>query len=214
MAFEPRRACGYRKVGGLYLVSDNTQDYMPCCRLPIPLHVCPVCHQGIKQTRGWTWIDPKPFVAAPCKFPKGTVAFRICGMRVLETKERVGLLWVGERFYPTPAHFMQEVNEMGLSRRIIKPPRGLKLGEDWVFMAHPKAIAPIDPMRDPTFGPGVFHVFKPSRIEKIITETQARDEKEMEKLHARNITPVVVPDDDRDHQGSVYEKEETAQLPL
>ena len=54
MAVEARRGCGYRKVGGLYLMGGT--GGMPCCKMPIPLHVCPTCHGGIKQTRGWSWI--------------------------------------------------------------------------------------------------------------------------------------------------------------
>ena len=55
MAVEAKRGCGYRKVGGLYLVSDGLG--IPCDRLPITLEVCPCCGAGIKPARGWTWVD-------------------------------------------------------------------------------------------------------------------------------------------------------------
>ncbi len=55
MAVERRRGCGYRKVGGLYMVSGGPGR--PCDRLPIALTVCPVCSHGWKQTRSWTWVD-------------------------------------------------------------------------------------------------------------------------------------------------------------
>jgi hypothetical protein len=42
-------------------------------------------------------------------------------------------------------------------------------------------------------------VFQPIGIEKIVTKTESRDAKEMEKLAKRGIDPVVVPDDDEDH---------------
>ncbi|MEI6227005.1 MAG: hypothetical protein WCS72_19880 [Deltaproteobacteria bacterium] len=45
-------------------------------------------------------------------------------------------------------------------------------------------------------------------IEKIVTETESKDEAAMEELKGRGITPFVVPDDDKDHQGSVYDSEE------
>lgn len=62
MAVEARRGCGFRKVGGLYMVSGALSS--PCERLPLELHVCPVCNAGIKQTRAWQWIKPP---AAPLR---------------------------------------------------------------------------------------------------------------------------------------------------
>jgi hypothetical protein len=41
MAVEPKRGCGYRKVGGIYLVSGG--EGRPCGCLQIPLHTCPSC---------------------------------------------------------------------------------------------------------------------------------------------------------------------------
>jgi hypothetical protein len=46
---------------------------------------------------------------------------------------------------------------------------------------------------------------EPTKIEKIVTASQAADAEEMEKLEKAGITPVVVPDGDRDHQGTVYD---------
>jgi hypothetical protein len=40
---------------------------------------------------------------------------------------------------------------------------------------------------------------QPERIEKLVTESQSRDATEMAKLARRGITPVVVPDNDPDH---------------
>lgn len=61
---EAARGCGYRKKGGLYLVAPKPNA--PCGRLPIPLDVCPCCHSGIKPTRAWTWVQPKPLFAVKC----------------------------------------------------------------------------------------------------------------------------------------------------
>ena len=55
MAVEAKRGCGYRKVGGLYMVGGGVG--IPCDRLPFELTVCSCCGQGIKQARGWTWVD-------------------------------------------------------------------------------------------------------------------------------------------------------------
>jgi len=213
MAIEPRRGCGYRKVGGLYIVSGGLGD--PCCKLPILLKVCPTCGGGVKQTRGWTWIDPRPWLKGPCS----REAFINCPAASAEAMgDRVGLLWIGEKFYPTPAFFVEEANRLGISRRITAIPRGFKVGEHWVFLAHPKVklVLPLDagPTDKADWVAGIFRIFKPDRIEKIVTETMAKDEAEMAKLAEHNITPVIVPDDDKDHQGTVYDEEPEAEPEL
>lgn len=38
---EGARGCGYRKAGGIYLVSGGIPR--PCGKLPIPLTTCPTC---------------------------------------------------------------------------------------------------------------------------------------------------------------------------
>jgi hypothetical protein len=173
--------------------------------LPILLQVCPTCNSGIKQTRGFQWIDAKPLLSGAC------TSSRPCPAADPTTLgDRVGLLWIGAKFYPTPTDFMAEAGTMGVSRRIVAVPRGFKLGETWVFFAHPR----VKEIVDPTTGKGewiggVFHIFRPTRIEKIVTETQANDEAAMTKLAEAGITAVIVPDDDRDHQGTVYDKDIT-----
>jgi hypothetical protein len=196
MAQEARRGCGYRKVGGLYLCGGGLGT--PCCKLPIELHVCPTCNGGIKQTRSWQWIDPQPWLKGAC-----THAGRICpAADPGRLGERVGLLWIGARFYAMPADFMAEATAMGVSRRITAVPRGFELGKTFVFLVHPR----MKQTADGDWIGGVFHIFKPERIEKIVTETQAQDETEMHKLADAGIRPVIVHDDDRDHHGTVYDK--------
>src|SRR5215468_1900417 len=102
MAVEPKRGCGYRKVGGLYLVSGR--DGAPCCKMPIALTVCPTCGTGVKQSRGWTWIDARPWLQGPCKWPNQ----HCIAADPTQLGERVGLLWIGEKFYPTTQHFQRE----------------------------------------------------------------------------------------------------------
>ena len=211
MAVEPRRGCGFRKVGGLYIVGGKLQD--DCCKLPIPLHVCPTCAQGVKQTRGWTWIDPRPWLTERCSLRKP-----LCPASTPELLgERVGLLWIGRAFYPTPGAFQHEAAIYGVSRRIAALPRGFKLGEHGVFLAHPEAVW-IDDQETRPHGwpraPGIFSIFKPTAFEKIVTETQAADHDLMDDLLKRGITPVIVPDDDPDHQGTVYDEADDPELPL
>lgn len=202
MAIEAKRGCGYRKVGGLYLVCDPGGQ--PCERLPIPLDVCPCCGGGIKQTRGWTWIDPILFTHHPCAGKCDTH----CPLAdISRLGDRVGLLWVGSGFYPTPDHFETEAANLGISKRIAAVPRGFKVGETWIMLAHPTAATTQDEeLKIQKKCPGIFRAFKPQRLEQLITETQSKDEVLMHRLEKQNITPVIVPDDDPDHRGTVYDK--------
>ncbi len=204
MAVEPRRGCGYRKAGGLYIVGGGMGA--DCCKLPLALTVCPTCAQGVKQTRGWTWIDPRPWLEGECR---QSGYFACPAAFPARLGERVGLLWIGRQFYPTPGTFLHEAKNHGVSRRIAAVPRGFKLGEHWVFLAHPEAMVTDDGRM-----PGIFSIFKPTAFEKIITETQAKAADLIADLNKRQITPVIVPDDDPDHQGTVYDEAEDPQLPL
>jgi len=181
-SIEGPRGCGFRKVGGLYLVSGNVG--VPCRKLPIPLEVCPVCGAGFKPARGWTWVDGDKIVAMKeydCEklciyYDKG------CIISPIHEIGRAGLIWVGTKFYSTTQAFLDEASAMGVSRRIPGIPRGFELGETVVFLAHRFAI---DGER-----PGIFQVFRPERIEKIVSGDESKEE--IEKMEARGITPVKV----------------------
>lgn len=221
MAVEQKRGCGYRKVGGLYLVCDGVG--FRCDLLPYNLEVCPVCSQGIKPSRSFTWIIPNKLFerSQECRATCPIIAY--CPLRF---EQKQGLMWVGGGFYKEPGDFIKEAHEMGISKRISAVPNGFKVGETWVFLAHKKAgrkkvavdvVEGRDELTDQAVrleqekeveAPAVFYSFKPTRIEKIVTETQSKDEAEMQKLKERGITPVAVPDDDPDHKGTVYDKKE------
>jgi hypothetical protein len=206
VAVEAKRGCGYRKVGGLYLVCDL--GGISCCRLPIPLTVCPCCGEGIKQARGWVWVDPRKLLPpAACVAALPDAAPFCPATDPAHFGERAGMIWVGKAFYPTPAHFSHEAGRHGISRRVKALPQGFKLGEHWVLLAHPEACANGEEKI-----PGIFMIFKPQRLEKIVKQSmydaapeshygleRAGDEK-------RGITWVPVPDNDMDHQGSVYDR--------
>jgi hypothetical protein len=238
MAVEAKRGCGYRKVGGLYLVGGGIG--VPCDRLPIPLTVCPCCGQGIKQSRGWTWVDVNKLVEGPHQINKsdfqliGGSEVRGCWSEPClemekcilcghpETLGKAGLLWIGAQFYKTPEEFIVEGRALGFSRRIRTVPRGFKSGETWVLLAHPNAIETWETDTDAdveqnfpltgapqkqVFKPGIFYLWRPERLEKIVSESE-RGSEEIQDLEKRGITPVFVPDDDADHQGSVFDKQE------
>lgn len=198
MAIEPRRGCGFRKVGGLYLVGDS--GGFSCDRLPFPLTICPTCGAGIKPSLGWTWIFGHNLLGGVHENCKCNDQCPIC--HPAKMGRRSGLMWVGSSFY-TPNSFAQEAIKMGVSKRISTVPKDLELGSTWVLLAH-RQVVPVEkegPLFDmPTLGPGIFFAFIPQRIEKIVTESQSKDESLIQRLQARGITPVVVPDDDQDHQ--------------
>ena len=127
------------------------------------------------------------------------------------------MLWIGEKFYKTPLEFMREGKSMGFSRRIKALPRGFKVGETWVLLAHPKVIRTTEVIEGELIEqrekwlPGIFTLWLPSRIERIMKESE-RDGEEAKKLIEQGITIVYVPDNDPDHQGSVYDKPEDEDL--
>lgn len=222
MAVEARRGCGFRKVGGLYLVGGSGGIH--CDRLPIALEVCGCCGQGIKQTRGWTWVDIAGLVGGDHLIHPdlGTVGLgqvgapQPCGCNPgcplchnVAKMGKGGLLWIGTQFYPTIEHFEAEARAQGISRRITTLPRGFELGKTWLLLAHPHGI--IKPTSELKAGyvPAIFRVWKPERIERIYLESQRGSEAVLAD-EKRGITPVFVPDADKDHQGSVYDKEEDA----
>jgi hypothetical protein len=222
MAVEKKRGCGYRKIGGLYLVSDGAG--IACDRLPIALDVCPVCSHGFKQTRGWTWVDVNGLVGGVHRDCEDEFPCPLC--MATDEMGKAGLIWIGERFYKTPADFDKESAELGVSRRLKAVPRGFKVGETWVLLAHPKTIRMgcsacmakgyIGEMgqselceacdgKGHKFLAGIFKVWRPQRLEKILPES-LRHSLEHQDCEENGITAVFVPDNDPDHQGSVYDK--------
>lgn len=209
---EGPRGCGYRKGGGIYLVSAGLGE--PCERLPLPVVQCPTCGHGVKPARGFAWIDGEEFFG---HIKHGTeqhdrrcpLGMRTSGQRVegingapaidihLDGKDltKSGILWIGEKFYPTVAHFTEEAARMGVSRRISQMPREFEVGKTWVFLGHRKSIMRIVDNKElgrgeVVFTPGVFRVFKPERAEYVVTGKET--EEELEALVKRGLTPVAV----------------------
>lgn len=236
---ERARGCGFRKGGGMYLVNDGAGR--SCGRIPLPLHVCPTCSQGIKPARGFTWVDGKAVLAAApaCTLPdvpletlallgmaadkaRDVAASAICetcsfnGLR----EGKVGLMWVGGKYYPTPESFKKEAVSMGLSKRIAQIPKELVVGTTWVWLAHRETIPAehkldcrglgsmketdieglVRKTNDGTLlewcncgakpTPGVFHAFVPTRIEYVVKGDES--DIEIEALAKRGLTLVKV----------------------
>lgn len=185
---DSERGCGWRKAGGLYLVADGPN--VPCGRMYLPISVCYTCGHGLKPSRGWTWVtmptmllyeEPKECTMPHC------VACPLCPQR---HEERMGLLWCGEQFYPTPQDWIREAIEQGVSRRIAALPKGLVLGETWVLMAHRKAIMEVDEAGEIHYTAGIIQAFRPTGAEYVVRGDES--EEELEAMVKRGITPIKV----------------------
>jgi hypothetical protein len=204
---DAERGCGKRKPGGVYLRGDGV--FEPCGKLPIPLGVCPFCHGGIKITRGLQQINLK-MLQEPIECNKPD-----CGACLTKSTEWAWLMSVGEKFYKMPADFMREAFVQGISKRIHQIPHGFKVGESVVALAHKKACVSLEPQPEyiyaegtpesmfenqeslaqlnplkPKFAPGIFTLFRPSRIEYVARGDEM--DEEIEKLLKRGIQPVQV----------------------
>jgi len=215
MSVEQIRGCGYRKVNGLYLCGKFI--HIPCDRMPFPLTVCPVCGQGIKVSRGFTQVNPYRLwgIHENCQD-----IFRPCFLCDPQDQPAYIML-VGEKYYKTPVEFLDEAFSMGISKRIPFIPKGLELGTTVIYLAHNKAIkvnvaAAVQQAMSILEGEdtqqpklvetdrvekklGIFCAFIPNRVEKLLWESKATPE-ELEKMAKREITPVIVPDGDKDHE--------------
>ncbi len=207
VSVEGPRGCGFRKGGGIYLVSGGLSE--PCPKLPIELHSCPTCGGGVKQARGFTWILPDPLLDPGAH---GSNAHDVCCplglvMTINHWRhgERAGLIWVGEKFYATPEEFMAEARTMGVSRRISQVPRDFQVGETWIALAHPKAVpgecehgapascpCPSCPNKQSAgeWHGGVITFFKPTAIEYVIKGDESNAE--LDALEARGFELVRV----------------------
>lgn len=200
---DSKRGCGWRKPGGIYLRCDGISR--ACGKLPVPLGICPCCHAGIKPARGWTWIDIRPFTEPVKCALEGEAACASCVLS--HPPAQVGLLWIGEKYYPKPSDWIEEAHKLGVSRRISAVPKDFEVGTTWVFAAHRKAIPGFDESKCTCHcpdgkgqhlagcegyiaTPGIFHVFRPDRIEYVTTGKES--EEELAALAKRGLTLVKV----------------------
>lgn len=71
---------------------------------------------------------------------------------------------------------------------------------------------PCESFQAPKPTPGIFCAFVPRAVELILRESDATPER-VEKEKKRGVTVVAVPDDDRDHQGTVWDKDDEESQP-
>lgn len=195
---EGQRGCGYRKKGGLYLMGGI--EFSGCCKLAAPLHSCPTCGNGIKFSRGFTWISTGLFPGRCRQYenqPKD-ITSQYCILS--NTDARIGLMWVGEKFYNTPQAFMNEARVMGVSKRIAQLPKDCKVGETWIALAHRKCsrivYAPDDieafkeAMKNPQYSPAVFMIFKLTGVQYVVNGDETAEE--LQRMEKRNIDLVTI----------------------
>lgn len=232
---EPRRGCGYRHVGKLYIRGEGI--LVPCHRLPFPLTACPVCGEGIKFTRGWVRLNPRRLlrecgdevIACPqcgeqmekanefaerkfvniwlCKDCRIAIKRHpepcSCDIHcpVCHPPEKAFMLWVGEKYYPTPHDFAIEAEKLGVSKAVPSIPRDFELGKTLVYLAHRKAVDLYIENKNTLVGyemkkhSGIFMAFRPTHFEILIKESDYKAKKEeYDKLEERGIKVIVVPD--------------------
>lgn len=232
---EPRRGCGYRRVGKLYVRGSGV--FAECHRLPIPLTVCPICGSGIKHTRGWIRLNPRKLFGT-CT--EGIIRCPECGGEMIKAEEFAGkkfrriwlcdsckialerhpelctcgkncpvcnppekvfMLWVGEKYYPTPSDFISEAMELGVSKAVPSIPKDFELGKSIVFLAHRKAVDMFIENPETLTGyevkkfPGIFMTFVPTHFEILVRKSDYEANKDKyEEMEKRGIEIIVVPD--------------------
>lgn len=219
---DKRRGCGWRQPGGTYLISEGVAR--SCGLLPVPLETCPTCSQGIKPSRGWTWIDFEALIShagIDCKSESSHCVG--CPFRDAEFGDTQGLLWIGGSFYKTPGDWTAEAVRQGVSRRISQVPNDFVIGETWCLVAHREAIEKVCPRhvdhmlesleqikdcehckgKGKVFTAAIFHAFKPTAIEYVVKGDET--EEQLERLVKRGITPIRV---ERDEEGLDLDGEE------
>lgn len=189
-SIEAARGCGYRKEGGLYLVSGEMELH-GCRKLPLPLEVCSTCGLGIKPFRGFGWVNAAEMF-------KGSLDC-IPGCVIEPPPERAGLIWIGEKFYTADA-FTLEAMRQGVSRRIKSVPKGLEIGKTVILVAHRQA-----PLGKDRTGPAVFGAFVPRAIEYIVKPDDSNEK--LQRLADRGIRLVRVTRD-IDLQMPLFENQE------
>jgi len=201
MPVTSKRGCGYVQVHKLYLTIEKGGLTHHCDRLPIELEPCPTCGSVPHFSRGITKVDPYQLwgVHSSCDCKD------FCPLCFPQTDSRSApsfLMWVGEKYY-TVDSFLEEGDELGVSKAIPFVPKDFVLGQSFVYLARrnyvdkvegynpdPKKVKKVD---------GIFAAYRPTKIQYVITETESEDKELIKDLKEKGITPLIVPDDDEAH---------------
>lgn len=197
------RKCGWRKPGGFYLVTDPGEAY-PCGRLPHPVIPCSCCGRIFEQTRNIEFTHTKALFSESKCAADAKHCSNCAFTRIIDSNE-IGLMWVGKQFY-SAQEFESESRNLGISKRIASNSwHRIEPGVTWIALAHPEAMpeetctscngkptkkGPIckkcdDAGKTPP-SPGIFRVFRPSRIEYIVDPNDSPGT--LETLHKAGVT--------------------------
>jgi hypothetical protein len=208
MAVEPKRGCGYREIGGTYLVGSGI--LAECDRIPMPLpEACPCCNGGIKHTRTPRKIDALKLWGEHEHCTEGEFLYitpvlterRIpSGCYVCHpTNDTAYIMGVGENHYPKPQDFVEEAVRLGVSKRIPAVPRDVVVGKTKIFLTHKRALQiQTKPGEKEKWQAGVIYAFVVTAVEQIVKQSEY--ESQQKALAKRGIKAVAVPDNDPDHQ--------------
>ena len=195
---EQKRGCGYRAIGGLYLVSDPGFQ-LQCNGLPLKLEPCQCCGFEPVFNRNLQRINPKyiAHIRAPHQCYDCS-CWKDCPICYPQKSGSYGLMFVGKQSY-TPSSFIKEAYAQGVSKRIPEIPSWLKLGETWVFLAHNQthtvSLAELKNngllMKEAKTMKAIFYGFKPQRVEMPIWKGDLSDEG-ISRLEKKGITPVLL----------------------
>ena len=194
MAIEAKRGCGFRQVGGTYLVADGI--WVSCDRLPFPIPpVCDCCGEGVRFPRAPWPINPVKLFGNHGEDCQDDPVCPVC----FPEDGRAFLLGVGEKYY-TMESFINEANRMGVSKKVPHIPKDFEVGKSRFFLVYKKGIetGEVDEKGRPVHQMAVFSSFIPQRIETLIWKSEATPKK-LAELEKRGITAVVIPDGDEDH---------------
>lgn len=106
----------------------------------------------------------------------------------------------------------QKCTECGLPSSVHADHPDCKPGQTTLVQSGEGRWSPCSSFQAPKPTPGIFCAFVPRAVELILKQSDATPER-VEKEAKRGVTVVAVPDDDRDHQGSVWDKDEEDSQP-
>ncbi len=191
---ESKRGCGYRKIGGLYLVSDSGAQIM-CDGLPLELRPCQCCGFEPSFSRNLQRINAYYLELMEGKHHMENrnvcKCFNDCPLCHPDPEATYGLMFVGKQSY-TPESFIKEAINMGVSKRIPEIPSWLILGKTWVFLAHIKTPkVSLEKLKEnglhekePEYVRAIFYGFQPRRVEMPVWRGDLSD--------VEGITPVLL----------------------
>lgn len=183
-----KRGCGFR-YPGLYLFGSGIA--VSCDRLPLKIPICPCCGETIRALRSVRIFDPNKMFGVHYKYDcdPSIQGAKTCDCDIscpaCHPPAKAGLMWIGERYYPTPKDFIREAQQAGVSKRIPTVPKDLAPG-DWVFLAHPKANE-----FDLDHPERIIYAFQIQEIQQVLTAAQASDPKFIAKVRERGYVPVI-----------------------